>query len=263
MNSTAMSSDRYRTRVLETTGRPGGRGKTEYVAGELRAMILSGQVAEGDLVGNERDLLERFEVSRPCLREALRLLEGEGLIRVSLGIRGGVFARLPDERLTTRATAMVFQARSVDLWDVIEGRALIEPVAVRRIALSPARSTKADALRAWTAEQEARVDDPSAFSRANARFHRELVRLAESSTLSLMLETLNGVIAEALDVDELGASLFANRRVRRQSSVAQLRLAGLVATRDAATAEEFWRGRMLSVGRLAMRHAGCATSQYT
>src|SRR6516165_1585384 len=55
MNSTAMSSDRYRTRVLETTGRPGGRGKTEYVAGELRAMILSGQVAEGDLVGNERD----------------------------------------------------------------------------------------------------------------------------------------------------------------------------------------------------------------
>jgi DNA-binding FadR family transcriptional regulator len=226
-------------------------------------MILSGHVAEGDLVGNERELLERFDVSRPCLREALRLLEGEGLIRVSLGIRGGVFARVPDERITARATALVFQARSVELWDVIEGRALIEPVAVRRIALSPARSAKADAILAWTAEQEARVDDPSAFSGANARFHRELVRLAESSTLSLMLETLNGVIAEALDVQQLGASLFADRRLRRQSIAAQLQLAELVAGRKAATAEELWRDRMLSVGRLAMRNAGCSTSQYT
>jgi DNA-binding FadR family transcriptional regulator len=261
-----MSSDRYGTRVLDPTlaeKRSGGRGKTERVAGELRGLILSGRVAEGDLVGNERDLLARFDVSRPTLREALRLLEGEGLIRVSLGIRGGVFARVPDERITARATALVFQARSVELWDVIEGRALIEPVAVRRIALAPTRRAKADAILAWTAEHELCVDDPSAFSDANARFHRELVRLAESSTLSLMLETLNGVIAEALDVQQLGVSLFGDRGVRRQSIAAQRRLASLVTSRDASTAEEFWRERMMSVGRLAMRHAGCAPSQYT
>ena len=68
------------------------REKPEIIADELRALIVSGEVAEGESLGREPDLVERFGVSRPSLREALRILEAEGLITVVRGVLGGVVA---------------------------------------------------------------------------------------------------------------------------------------------------------------------------
>lgn len=53
-------------------GRP-PREKPQQIADELRLLIVNGQVAEGDLLGHEPELVERFGVSRPSLREALRI----------------------------------------------------------------------------------------------------------------------------------------------------------------------------------------------
>jgi DNA-binding FadR family transcriptional regulator len=54
----------------------------QRVADELRSLIVSGELSEGESLGREPDLVERFGVSRPSLREALRILEAEGLITV-------------------------------------------------------------------------------------------------------------------------------------------------------------------------------------
>ena len=58
------------------------REKPQLVADELRHLIVSGQLTEGESLGREPELIERFGVSRPSLREALRILEAEGLITV-------------------------------------------------------------------------------------------------------------------------------------------------------------------------------------
>ena len=70
------------------------REKPQLVADELRRQILSGELADGESIGNEGGLIERFGVSRPSLREALRILETEGLITVVRGVLGGVVVHL-------------------------------------------------------------------------------------------------------------------------------------------------------------------------
>ena len=57
------------------------REKPQQIADELRALIVAGELVEGDSLGHEPELVERFGVSRPSLREALRILEAEGLMK--------------------------------------------------------------------------------------------------------------------------------------------------------------------------------------
>ena len=115
-----------------TTGRR--REKPEQIADELRRLIVAGELDEGDSLGHEPDLIERFGVSRPSLREALRILEAEGLITVVRGVLGGVVVHRPDQRQTARTAALVLQARNVSLADVFDARTIIEPAAVRLVA---------------------------------------------------------------------------------------------------------------------------------
>ena len=54
------------------------REKPQQIADEIRRLIIQGDLVEGELLGHEPELIERFGVSRPSLREALRILEAEG-----------------------------------------------------------------------------------------------------------------------------------------------------------------------------------------
>src|SRR3989440_8227703 len=164
------------------------REKPQQIADELRSLIVSGQLAEGDSLGHEPDLIERFGVSRPSLREALRILEAEGLITVVRGVHGGVVVHQPDERMTARTAALVLQARNVALADVFEARGLLEPMAAKAIATMRGRRAAINELRKLIREEEAAIEDPEQFGVANAAFHERLVSLAGNQTLSIVAE---------------------------------------------------------------------------
>src|SRR3954454_14509774 len=136
------------------------REKPQLIADELRSLIVSGELTEGDSLGHEPDLVERFGVSRPSLREALRILEAEGFITVVRGVRGGVVVHQPDERMTARTAAMVLQSRNVPLSDVFDARAQLEPLAARAIAANRRRKAIVRELRDLVADEEAAVADP-------------------------------------------------------------------------------------------------------
>jgi DNA-binding FadR family transcriptional regulator len=138
------------------------------IADEIRRLIVSGKLSEGDSLGTEPDLVERFGVSRSSLREALRILEAEGLISVVRGTLGGIVVHEPDGR----TTATVLQARNVSLADVHEARALIEPSMVRAVASRRSRRAAAAELRRLVALLEA--DDADA-AEAHWRTHMTAV----------------------------------------------------------------------------------------
>jgi DNA-binding FadR family transcriptional regulator len=236
--------------AADTRVRP--RKKPQQVADELRALIVSGQLGEGDSIGREPELVERFGVSRPSLREALRILEAEGLITVVRGVLGGVFVHEPDQRMTARTAALVLQARNVPLADVYDARSMLEPVAVRALAESRARHAAAAELRRLTAEQEKVIEDPDAFGVANARFHERLVALAGNQTLSIMAEMLDEIVTRAVTAVSKTGTRTGSIAVRRRGIRSQRRLAELVDAGDAAGAEAHWRSHMTVVGRVML-----------
>jgi DNA-binding FadR family transcriptional regulator len=224
------------------------------VADELRHLIVSGELDEGDSLGREPDLIERFGVSRPSLREALRILEAEGLISVMRGVQGGVVVHRPDHRLTARTAALVLQTRNVPLADVYQARSIIEPSAVRLVAAGRSRKASATTLRGLIAEQEAAVDDPGTFGQANARFHRELVGLAGNETLMIVAEMLHEVVERAVTAASASDSSAGSVATRRRGVKSQKRLADLIEAGDAEAAEEHWAAHMAVVGRVLLGH---------
>ena len=136
-------------------------------------------------------------MSRPSLREALRILEAEGLITVVRGVLGGVIVHHPDERMTARTAAFVLQSRNVTLGDVHQARSAIEPACVRILAETPRRAMIKE-LTELVEEQRRVVDDPEEFGQANARFHERLVELTGNQTLSIVAEMLNEIVARAV-----------------------------------------------------------------
>ena len=243
-------------RASKATPRTGERArlreKPQQIADELRRLIASGELSEGDSLGHEPDLVERFGVSRPSLREALRILEAEGLISVLRGTLGGVVVHEPDRRMTARTAALLLHARNVSLADVHEARSLLEPVAVRRIASSRSRRTAAAELSQLIKEELRVISDPDGFGPANARFHERLVALAGNQTLSIVAEMLNEIVARAVTAASKTGTTDSSLATRRRGLRSQERLVSLIEAGNATEAEAHWRTHMTVVGRVLL-----------
>jgi DNA-binding FadR family transcriptional regulator len=228
------------------------REKPQQIADELRALIVSGELVEGEMLGHEPDLVERFGVSRPSLREALRILEAEGLVSVVRGVRGGVIVHEPDTRITARTAALLLQARNVPLADVFEARTIIEPTAVRNIALSRGRKSAARELRSLLRDEEDAIEDPEKFGVANAAFHHGLMALAGNATLTIVADMLDEIVVRAVTAVSRTDDVVGSLSVRRRGLRSQARLLELIEAGDGDGAEEHWRTHMQVVGRVML-----------
>jgi DNA-binding FadR family transcriptional regulator len=106
------------------------RGASEQVASEIQHYIQRERLGPGDFLGREEDLAAEFGVSRPTLREALKLLASGNLIRASKGPGGGIFVALTADQGISRslsdAIAMMLETRAVSLQELLEARLLLE-----------------------------------------------------------------------------------------------------------------------------------------
>jgi DNA-binding FadR family transcriptional regulator len=235
--------------TVQRTPTPAWRGeKPALIAEDLRRRILGGELADHESLGTELNLVDRYGVSRPCLREALRILETEGFVTVRRGAGGGVTVHAPAQRITARTAAMYLQAQNVPLSDVHDARASIEPFAARTLA-EARRTQRTDALRRLTElidQQEQDVEDAAAFGSANAAFHHLLVSLAGNRTLAILTEVLDEIVTSAVDVTALAADRSVEER--RRGIRSQRHLLDLIATGDGEGAEAHWRRHLVAVG---------------
>lgn len=106
----------------------------ERIAQQLRAIAL--KMPEGDYIGSEQSLSQQFMVSGPTLRQAVRLLEHEGLIKVRRGVHGGYYAGRANIDTLTRAAATYLHGRMKSYDDVIFCKEFLVPFMIDDILKS-------------------------------------------------------------------------------------------------------------------------------
>lgn len=169
----------------------------EMIAGDLRSRILSGEYADGDTLPKQEDLLEQFGVSPPSIREALRVLETEGLVTVKRGNVGGATVHAPLASKVAYMLAMVLQSRSVPVGDVSRALAHLDPACAAQCALRPDRKrTVVAVLRANIKESAKLLDDPPAYAAVARRFHQDLVDRCGNETMIIVVGTLETLWTE-------------------------------------------------------------------
>ena len=182
------------TAAASTALRPGFRRIAEQVADHLRTRILHGDLADGDLLPKEEDLRDGYEVSKSSFREAMRILEAEGLLTVRRGNVGGAVIHRPSPGNVAYTLAVVLSARTVTIDDVAGALRQVEPACAALCAARPDRTNAVvPALTAVHHESIDAVGDLVAATRWSRRFHETLVSLCGNETLIVMagaLETL-------------------------------------------------------------------------
>lgn len=115
-------------------------GTTERVYGELRDLIRSGAIAPGERIPNERKLAEMKGASRTQIRDALLMLQKDGLVERKIGSGTYLSERAPQIIELKEAAVEMTPERSHDFLETLEARLLIEPSVAARAAEAPTKS---------------------------------------------------------------------------------------------------------------------------
>lgn len=198
--------------------------QSEVVAQLIQDRVMAADVAVGDRLPSEQQLTEELNVSRSVVREALRILETSGLVRVRKGRRGGIFV--------AHGFHEPFRNSLIGL--VNSGRATVEQVIALRLMLEPAAAAEActlageedlEALAKVVEDCRNHLGDAPRLRRNNLDFHLRLVEAAGNPILVMVvrsvLELLDRLVLTRLDLEmersfvEIHADILAAVRAGR------------------------------------------------
>jgi GntR family transcriptional repressor for pyruvate dehydrogenase complex len=186
---------------------------SEVLADHLRENILRGELPEGSPLPTERELGEKSGLSRASVREALRILESEGLIQTRPGRNGGASVKQPNADAIARSVGLYVRGHRIRLESLLETREVIEPAIARLAALN-----RDEADLAHLAEAQARLKsstwDRVAYLEANLDWHMAVARASRNEPLIGFMTAIAGVIhsataLEPFDTDEVRALTIA------------------------------------------------------
>jgi len=140
---------------------PGNGKRAEAVARRITQVVVGDGMQPGQLVGTERELIEREGVSRAVLREAVRLLEHHQIARMRRGPGGGLFVFEPSASAVTEMVAIYLARRGMRLADLAELRTGVE-VAIAGLAASRIDRDGAARLHEALEREAASPDDDQA-----------------------------------------------------------------------------------------------------
>ena len=210
-----------------------GRSATlasRIVAG-VREALFERRYRPGDFLGTEKDIAARHGVSRMVARDALRTLEGLGIVEISRGAGGGARITLGNPRLFAEALAVQLELADIDREEIMSAQGAIEGLAAE-LAAKNATPAEIRVLEGLVGEAETLLDDLDAFTRSSLQFHLAVAEASHNRVLHYQLVSLQHVSWPA-------RNRTLNRAVARKVLDAHRKLVALIAARDAGGARQF------------------------
>lgn len=165
------------------------RSKAEHVAQRLLDRIITADLAPGSSFGTEADLLAQFDVSRPTLRESLRILESQGVLELRPGPGGGIMVRKPSTDILAHGLSVFLRLHDVPFIAVLKAREVIEPALAAEAAVNGTEEDFDELQR--SIERMKAIKDQDAFIEENRIFHSIIARASGNKVLETFWSTIS------------------------------------------------------------------------
>lgn len=228
----------------------------DRVATVLRRMFIRGELPEGSMLPPESELMARFGVSRPTLREAFRVLESESLIEVHRGVRGGARVTRPRRETLARYAGLILEYEGVTVKDVYEARVTLEVPMVEQLALD--RDPKVIAELEAIVERESRIQPGSEGVDQLTDFHAAISRLSGNKTLQIVSDMLHHIVEKANRSLQPTKGSRAEQAVRRSAKTHRMVL-DMIKAGDADEAGKLWKKHLQKAEEFVLTGAEMST----
>lgn len=170
---------------------------SDVLADELRERILCGDFPEGTALPPERELVTQTGMSRTTVREALRILEVQGLVRIKTGRAGGAFVQRPGSDSVAKSVSLLIRGQEIRISSLHETREAIEPFCAK---LAATHRTDDDLALLDAANEAIAIEGTlDQFLQANVDWHVAVATASHNELLTGLMHALSGAIYTATD----------------------------------------------------------------
>jgi GntR family transcriptional repressor for pyruvate dehydrogenase complex len=235
----------------DLTDQPRRPAKTaETVAAAIVRDIVSRNLGPGDTLPSEAAMLAHYRVSRASLREALRLLEVQELIRLKPGPGGGPIVTAVDPRNLAKMTTLYLHLGGATYQELFEAVLVMAPISAERAARNGDRSLVSAAMKPFLLEEQP-LQGPAYWTVTN-EFHGSVEALAGNRVIELLGRIVGNIwhehIVTRMDTGAVREQIHAEHRDIAKAIMAKQpsKAAHLMREHFAGLVEEYrrhWPGR--------------------
>jgi len=191
---------------------------SQVIVDQIKLLVREGKISNGDRLPSERDMCQRFGVSRVTVREALRVLEAGGLIEIRVGARGGAFVASPTRERLGEGLADLMTLSPLTPAQVTEARTVIE---VGILPFVVERATEADIanLRHMVDEGREALDRNAYTMTLSAAFHVGVSVCAHNPAIETLVQSFHGPMLLSLRQAQLVAPAMGRRGTEEHAAL--------------------------------------------
>lgn len=230
-------------RNSEVAGVP--KSKADYIAQRLLDRIVTGNLTPGSSLGTEADLLQQYDVSRPTLRESLRILEAQGVLELRPGPKGGIIVAMPGTDILAHGLSVYLRMHDVPFVAVLRAREVIEPALAAEAAEN---GTEEDfASMQASIDRMIEVDHQDVFIEENRVFHSLIAHAGRNQVMTIFWSTISMVAS-----GEVHGIQYTTANQKRVVEAHQ-RILEACRNRDSAAAASCMREHVLDLEQLVKK----------
>ena len=172
---------------------------SQDIVQQIKANIFAGKLTPGDRLPSEKELAEQFGLSRITVRDALRILESQGLITIKVGAGGGAFVAGPNMQSANDLMTDLLRLQGASARELIEARLVIETSIVTYASERATAADKKIMQQAIDAARAGRAAGDSHFTPHSVDFHIALASAAKNQVLLFTVNSFRTLFYETLE----------------------------------------------------------------